>query len=88
MAGDLKDLEIDRSKRRTGASKRATAWIPAGVFSMAALGRWELVARKQILTALREDEMDKLKQVRRGARFSLPRRAKLASTRSVAWQAI
>jgi len=44
MAGELKDLQIDRSKRRTGASKWATAWILAGVFVLVALGAWELVA--------------------------------------------
>ena len=43
MAAELKDLQIDRSKRRTGASKWATAWILAGVVLLVALGGWELV---------------------------------------------
>jgi HlyD family secretion protein len=46
MAGELKDLQIDRSKRRNGASKWATAWILTGVFLLVAFGAWELVAPK------------------------------------------
>ena len=44
MAGDLKDLKIDRGKRRSGASRWASAWILTGVFLLAALGAWELIA--------------------------------------------
>jgi HlyD family secretion protein len=46
MSGELKDLKIDRSKRRTGPPKWATAWILTGVFLLVALGAWELVAPK------------------------------------------
>ena len=45
MEGDLKGLQIDRSKRRsTGASKWATGWIVAGVLLLLALGAWEWLA--------------------------------------------
>ncbi|HUB78802.1 MAG TPA: efflux RND transporter periplasmic adaptor subunit [Bryobacteraceae bacterium] len=44
MPAELKDLKIDRSRRRTGPSKWATAWILAGVIFLVALGAWELVA--------------------------------------------
>jgi HlyD family secretion protein len=43
---DLKNLQIDRSKRRSGASKWATAWILSGVFFLLALGAWQVVAAK------------------------------------------
>jgi len=46
MSGELKDLKIDRSKRRSGPSVWATAWILAGVTLLVALGAWELVAPK------------------------------------------
>jgi HlyD family secretion protein len=45
MAGELKDLQIDRGKRRpAGASKWATIWILAGVVLLVGLGAWEMVA--------------------------------------------
>jgi HlyD family secretion protein len=45
MAGELKDLQIDRGKRRSaGASKWATIWILSGVILLVGLGAWEMVA--------------------------------------------
>src|SRR5580692_4690261 len=45
MVADLKDLQIDRGKRRSaGPAKWAIAWILAGVLVLVALGAWEFVA--------------------------------------------
>jgi len=45
MDGDLKNLQIDRSRRRSaGPSKWAIAWIVAGVLLLAGLGAWQLLA--------------------------------------------
>ena len=45
MEGDLKGLQIDRSKRRSaGASRWATVWIVLGVLLLVALGAWQLLA--------------------------------------------
>jgi HlyD family secretion protein len=55
MAGELKDLQIDRTKRRSArASKWATAWILVGVFLLVALGAWQLVAPRLTAAALVE----------------------------------
>jgi HlyD family secretion protein len=45
MEGDLKSLQIDRSKRRSaGPSKWATAWIVVGVLLLLGLGAWQVLA--------------------------------------------
>jgi HlyD family secretion protein len=47
MDAELKNLQIDRSSRRSrGASKWATAWIVIGVLLLAGLAAWELFAAK------------------------------------------
>ena len=47
MDTDLKNLQIDRTKRRSaGASKWATGWIVVGVLSLLAVGAWQTVAAK------------------------------------------
>jgi HlyD family secretion protein len=47
MDADLKSLQIDRSRRRSGgASKWATAWIITGLLLLAVLGAWELLSAK------------------------------------------
>jgi HlyD family secretion protein len=47
MDGDLKNLQIDRTKRRSrGPSKWATAWIVIGVLLLVGLGAWELLSAK------------------------------------------
>ncbi len=47
MDADLKNLQIDRSSRRSrGPSKWATAWIVIGVLLLAGLGAWELLSAK------------------------------------------
>ena len=55
MEGDLKSLQIDRSKRRSaGASKWATVWIVLGVLLLAGLGAWQLLAPKLNAAAMVE----------------------------------
>jgi len=50
---DLKNLQIDRSKRRSNsASNWATAWILTGVFLLVALGAWQLVSPRINAAAL------------------------------------
>jgi len=47
MDADLKNLQIDRTARRSrGPSKWATGWIVVGVLLLAGLGVWELVSGK------------------------------------------
>lgn len=47
MDAELKNLQIDRSKRRSaGPSKWATAWIVVGVLLLLALGAWQVAAPK------------------------------------------
>jgi HlyD family secretion protein len=47
MDAELKNLQIDRTSRRTrGPSKWATAWIVIGVLLLAGLGAWELLSTK------------------------------------------
>jgi len=44
MDAELKNLQIDRSRRRSGSgSKWATAFIVIGVLAIVALGAWELL---------------------------------------------
>ncbi|MEI9972677.1 MAG: efflux RND transporter periplasmic adaptor subunit [Ignavibacteriota bacterium] len=56
MADDLKNLQIDRSKRRAGASKWATVWILAGVFVLVLLGAWQLVSPRLNAAAIVETQ--------------------------------
>jgi HlyD family secretion protein len=47
MDADLKNLQIDRGKRRSaGASKWATGWIVVGGLVLLAIGAWQWVAPK------------------------------------------
>ena len=47
MDAELKNLQIDRSKRRSaGASKWATGWIIGGVLLLLGFGAWQVVAPK------------------------------------------
>jgi HlyD family secretion protein len=47
MDADLKNLQIDRTSRRSrGPSKWATAWIVIGVLLLVGLGAWELLSAK------------------------------------------
>jgi HlyD family secretion protein len=47
MDAELKNLQIDRTSRRSrGPSKWATAWIVIGVLLLAGLGAWELLSAK------------------------------------------
>src|ERR1017187_5339617 len=47
MDAELKNLQIDRTSRRSrGPSKWATAWIIVGVLLLAGLGAWQLLSGK------------------------------------------
>jgi HlyD family secretion protein len=55
MDADLKNLKIDRGKRRSaGASKWATGWIVVGVLLLLGLGAWQLAAPRMNAAALVE----------------------------------
>ena len=55
MDADLKNLKIDRGKRRSaGASKWATGWIVVGVLLLLGLGAWQLAAPRLNAAALVE----------------------------------
>jgi len=57
MDGDLKNLQIDRSRRRSaGPSKWAVAWIVIGVALLAGLGAWQLLAPRLNAATLVEVE--------------------------------
>jgi len=57
MDGDLKNLQIDRSRRRSaGPSKWAVAWIVIGVALLAGLGAWQLLAPRLNASTVVETE--------------------------------
>ena len=46
MDAELKNLQIDRTRRPSGPSRWATAWIIIGVLLLVGLGAWELLSGK------------------------------------------
>jgi HlyD family secretion protein len=57
MDGDLKNLQIDRSRRRSaGPSKWAVGWIVAGVLLLAGLGAWQVLSPRLNAATLVEVE--------------------------------
>ena len=46
MDAELKNLQIDRTRRASGPSKWATVWIVTGVLLLVGLGAWQLLSGK------------------------------------------
>src|SRR5947207_4714618 len=62
MDSDLKNLQIDRTKRRSAApAKWATRWIVAGIVVFVLLGAWRLASER--LNALPIVEVQRVKSV-------------------------
>ena len=62
MDTELKNLQIDRTRRRsTGPAKWATRWIVAGVAVFVLLGAWRLASDK--LNAAPEVEVQRVKAI-------------------------
>src|SRR5579883_2137505 len=65
MEEELKNLRIDRSKRRTETSRWARYWIVGGILVLLLLGGWNLLSQK--LNAAVEVEVQRVRAVSAGA---------------------
>jgi hypothetical protein len=62
MDAELKNLKIDRSKRRSAEpSKWATRWIVIGILIFLLLGAWRLVSER--LNAAQEVEVQRVRSI-------------------------